>query len=77
MFFDDYKNQIETRTRWVQEEFSDKFIFSHSFDDYVREVGEKNIIQYAFEWNKSECGFDFWDNFSVKWRLELHKSNLT
>ena len=66
-FYDEY--QINTRVEWCDTSHKFNGHVPASIYDYCHKINcIEEIINYAFEWEKTAQGYDFWSRVNREWK---------
>ena len=80
-FVNEFKSPLHKgiRVDWAYSEISQdtglfKGVPNESFKSYCRElIKPSEALNFAFEWDKTKKGFDFWGALSNEWRREIKR----
>ena len=70
---EDYFNNFTSLHNIAWREFYEQ---EKAFDSYVNDRLSKSkpqLIQFAFDWEESEEGYDFWKDMNNLWEMEYNK----
>lgn len=77
-FINEFKSQTKIRLEWAKfhtPHFKSKSV--EQFEEYCESINDKKLLlNFAFEWDETEEGWNYWNNMANKWIDNFETNNV-